>query len=283
MFILSHENPYDVKTKKLLDRCKYNGAWYIVLDDADKKIKHYRNNFGEEHVLLFNKDEVAKKFDLMDNDDNRGVVVYARNACFDLAKKVGKRYFIELDDDYYEFRFRYKAGNQLRGCWVTDINKIFAAMIDFLDSSEYIYTVAMAQMGDFIGGINGSRMKKFYSEGLLRKAMNSFVCDTKKQFNFIGRINEDVNTYCTEGSRGKLFFTFIDVALNQVDTQQKKTYKGMANAYLEGGTYKKSFYTVVCCPSFVKINMLMSLHPRIHHYVYWENAVPKIVSDRYRR
>lgn len=283
VFILSHENPYDVRTLKTLERCNYTGRWYIVLDSEDRKIEHYKHNFGEEHVLIFSKDEVAKKFDEMDIEGNRGVVVYARNVCFDLAEKVGVRYFCELDDDYLEFRFRFAVDNQLRGCWVKDIDAVFSAMVDLLNSSDNIYSVAMAQMGDFIGGYYGSRMTKFRKDGLLRKAMNSFVCDVEKPFVFHGRINEDVNTYCLDGSRGKLFFTFLDVALNQIDTQQRKQATGMTEAYSEKGTYNKSFYTVMCCPSFVKINMLMSLHPRIHHYVYWENAVPKIISDKWRK
>lgn len=53
--------------------------------------------------------------------------------------------------------------------------------------------------------------------------------------------------------------------------------------YNEFGTYVKSFYTVLCSPSSVKLNMMGDTHYRIHHNVMWNNAVPKIISGRYKK
>ena len=47
------------------------------------------------------------------------------------------------------------------------------AMIKFLDQTGAI-TVALAQGGDYIGGVDNGNFKK----KLLRKAMNSFFCRT---------------------------------------------------------------------------------------------------------
>lgn len=33
--------------------------------------------------------------------------------------------------------------------------------------------------------------------------MNSFICDTERPFSFMGRFNEDVNTYITHGETGE--------------------------------------------------------------------------------
>lgn len=49
------------------------------------------------------------------------------------------------------------------------MDSVFDEMIDFLDVSGAV-TVAMAQGGDFIGGLEGGNYKK----QLLRKSMNSF-------------------------------------------------------------------------------------------------------------
>ena len=51
-------------------------------------------------------------------------------------------------------------------------------------------TIAFAQNGDFIGGIdNGKDLYRFNK----RKCMNSFFCSTERRFWFLGQLNEDVN------------------------------------------------------------------------------------------
>lgn len=119
------------------------------------------------------------------------IIVYARNVCFELAKKLGKRFFLELDDDYTSFEYRFVEDGKLKGKKIKSIDSIFLAFIDFLKNTP-TKTIAFAQGGDLIGGAGCGRIE----QGLLRKAMNSFFCDTEKPFKFIGRVNEDVNTYC---------------------------------------------------------------------------------------
>ena len=138
-------------------------------------------------------------------------------------------------------------------------------------------TVAMAQGGDFLGGKDGfgSAIR------IKRKAMNSFVCSTKRPFEFVGRINEDVNTYTTLGLKGQLIFTVNVIALNQKTTQKNKG--GMSEMYLDSGTYLKSFYTVMYAPSCTKISMMQSEHKRIHHKINWNNCASKIINEKYKK
>ena len=111
--------------------------------------------------------------------------------------------------------------------------------------------------------------------------MNSFICSTKKPFTFIGRINEDVNTYTTIQSRGNIFLTVPMVCLQQKSTQQSDG--GMTDVYINGGTYLKSFYTVITMPSATSIKLMQSRHPRLHHSISWNNTVPCIISDKYKQ
>ncbi len=115
---------------------------------------------------------------------------------------------------------------------------------------------------------------------LLRKCMNSFVCSTDRPFMFFGRVNEDVNTYTTLGRRGELFFTLICAKLVQAQTQTNAG--GMTELYLDGGTYTKSFYSVMYSPSCVKIGKMgdpRSMFYRIHHEVSWKHTVPRILRE----
>ena len=275
VFILSHGRPDKVVTIKTLKRIGYTGKWYLVLDDEDSTRQEYINTFGEDHILLFNKDLVERTFDTMDNLNNKKVVIYARNVCFDFAKKLNLNYFLELDDDYVRFELRTEKDGKLLTDELHHADDIFECVLNYLDETNAT-TIAFAQGGDLIGGLNGSMWKS----KIKRKAMNSFFCKTDRPFIFTGRINEDVNTYTTLGSRGKLFLTIANIDLIQVPTQSNSG--GITDAYLTYGTYLKSFYSVMGMPSCVKIDMMGEQHQRIHHIVDWETCVPKIISRRFK-
>ena len=276
VLILSHGRADRVITIDTLRRCGYTGEIYIVIDDQDDDEEQYYARYGD-HVIKFCKEEEAKRSDVMDMDNDMRIVLYARNRCHDIAKGLGLTYFLELDDDYNEFRFRIaKKNGELGSVHITDLDRVFDAMLKFLDQTGAA-TVAMAQSGDFIGGTGSNVWKK----QLARKAMNSFFCRTDRPWKFLGRINEDANAYVLLGSQGKLFFTVAQITLNQIPTQQNE--KGLTDVYLKYGTYVKSFYSVMCMPSAVKIQMLNTAHKRIHHKVSWDKCVPQIISDRYRK
>ena len=273
--ILTHGRPDNVLTFKSLRRHGYTGPIYLVVDNEDDTVEKYRENFGTDKVIVFDKKAIAETFDPADTQNNRQTIIYARNASFQIAEDLGFEYFIQLDDDYTSFMYRFPWKGKLGSKQIRYLDRIFDAMVDLLEDTGAA-TVAMSQGGDHIGGIDG---QNFY-KGLTRKAMNSFVFRTDRPIQFVGRINEDVNTYVTRGSRGDLFFTAMQIQLCQVATQ--KSEGGMTSNYIDAGTYVKSFYTVMMHPSSVKIGTMGNLHRRYHHVISWEHTVPKIISDKYR-
>ena len=276
IFILTHGRADKVVTTKALESAGNTNKIYYIVDNEDSTLNKYLTYFGDS-VIVFDKLKKSKEFDTMDTPDrDRRAIVYARNACFDIAEQLGLTYFLELDDDYTTFRSRVWKDDKLATVYLRDMDSVVDEMIEFLDSSGAL-TVAFSQTGDFIGGVGS----KVYKERLTRKAMNSFFCRTDRRFDFIGRVNEDVNTYVSIGSRGGLMFTIADMSLNQLTTQ--KNAGGMSDLYLTSGTYVKSFYTIMCCPSCVKIGEMGDSHRRIHHVINWNCAVPKIISSRYKK
>jgi hypothetical protein len=111
--------------------------------------------------------------------------------------------------------------------------------------------------------------------------MNSFFCSTKRPFKFLGTINEDVTTYARLGSIGDLFFTVPNVSLKQTDTQSNNG--GLTDFYLAEGTYIKSFYSVLFSPSSVTVSVLNTENSRLHHRVAWNNTIPKILNEQYKK
>lgn len=275
VFILTHGRPEKVITLETLKKLGYNGNVYLVIDNEDNTLDEYYKKYGHDKVIMFDKLKISKEFDTGDNFDDRRTIVYARNACFKIAKDLGYKYFLELDDDYTSFMFRFIENNKLKSREPKNINKIFESMIKFLQCDK-ITTVAFAQGGDFVGGVNGQFNKK-----VLRKAMNSFFCDVDKPFKFVGRINEDVNTYTSLGQRGVVMLTITDFMLNQLQTQSNKG--GMTDVYLASGTYLKSFYSVMYSPSCVKVAIMNTENKRIHHKVNWNNCSPKILNEKWKK
>ena len=111
--------------------------------------------------------------------------------------------------------------------------------------------------------------------------MNSFFCKTDRPFKFYGLINEDVNMYVLNGSRGELYFTSTLVGLNQAQTQANSG--GLTTIYLELGTYVKSFYSVLYHPSSVKVAEMQTTHKRLHHKVSKDLTYPKIIEERWKK
>ena len=278
-FILTHGRPDKVVTYTTLRNNNYTGPIVLVVDNEDGAIERYKEKFESCHntgVYVFDKLDIARRYDTVDVGSDRRAIFYARNACFEIAQDLGYKYFLELDDDYTCFRSRVDRDGKFATIYHRDLDSLFEAMLQFLDESN-AHTVAFAQTGDFIGGM-GSRV---YKQRLARKAMNSFFCTTDRPFKFIGRINEDVNTYVLEGSRGKLLFTVADASLDQKQTQSNAG--GMTELYLNAGTYVKSFFTIITNPSCVKIYEMGCTNKRIHHIIDWEHAVPKIISGDFKK
>jgi hypothetical protein len=111
--------------------------------------------------------------------------------------------------------------------------------------------------------------------------MNSFFSRVADCPKFVGRFNEDVNAYVYYGSQGRLFLTTLQFGLVQVPTQQAEG--GVGDAYKQIGTYVKSFYTILFAPSSVRISVIGNRYDRIHHHVMWNNTVPKIMSETWRK
>ncbi len=58
----------------------------------------------------------------------------------------------------------------------------------------------------------------------------------------------------------------------------------MTESYLDGGTYLKSFYSVLYTPSAVKIASIgHGINKRIHHLVSGKYAYAKILDEKYSK
>jgi hypothetical protein len=278
VFILTHRRPNNIVTDNSLNRSGYTGKRFYIVDDTDTTLGEYRKNFGDK-VLTFNLKETERSFDIGDNFRNLPTITHARNASFTLAKKAGLSYFIQLDDDYTTFTYGMSPDDKYltRRNPVSNLDNVLEAMVEFLERVPYALTLAMSQGGDWMGGPNSGIAYK----ALPRKAMNTFVCATDRPFTFVGRLNEDVNTYTTLNRQGKVLFTYPRLRIEQKRTQSSSG--GITETYKTTGTYAKSFYTTMYAPSCTTVTTMGKVDRRIHHQINWTRTAPKILHERHRK
>jgi len=273
VIIPTHGRHDRVFTIDSLKKSGYTGNFYLLCDDEDKQLDKYKAKYGDK-VMVFSKDDYKGKFDKMDNFGNKACVVYARNAMWDIAKKIGLKYFAVADDDYTSIKYRITPDGGYHGKLMKNTDGVFAAYINFLKTSG-VDTVCFAQGGDYIGGKDNSKVNNGFK--VSRKMMNLYFFSADKPIEFKGTINEDLTSSVTEGQRGQIILTSLMSSVDQKETQSNAG--GLTDIYLEFGTYVKSFYSVMAAPSCVKIASMGDGHLRIHHAVTWKNAVPKIIRE----
>lgn len=276
IIIISNGRPNDIYTLKTLEKAGSTIPTFILIDNQDKTADEYLKKYKNK-VFIFDKQKYASKVDQYDNFNNLRTTTHARNACFDLAKELGYNYFLVLDDDYTEFKMRinYKLQHPTgRYLIIKNIDNVFYKTLEYFISSSFT-SICYSQGGDWFGGETNFNKKP------KRKAMNSFFCSVDRRFWFVSRLNEDVNTYMALGHQGHIFMTIPFIQLDQKTTQ--KTQGGMSDAYLSGGTYVKSFYTLLNRPDCTKINLMGRTDLRMHHSIKWNNAVPCIIPEKYKK
>lgn len=277
ILFLTHGRADSICTVDTVQRCGYTGKYYIVIDDEDDQEPLYRAKFGDK-VIKFCKSEIDSWTDRGDNRiEDKRAILWARNASFEIARNLGLTYFMMLEDDQADMQIRLtdEDASVLSGRSIRHFNAWINIGIEFLEATK-AKTVAFAQGGDTIGGINGGNSIKL----LKFKTMNSFICKADNPIVFRGRFNEDCTDYVTGWMRGIRHFSIMGLQV-----QQKATATiggGMTEAYKENGTYAKTVMSIMYAPSAVKCSYLHGLtSARVHHNVKWGNCVPKIIRYDY--
>lgn len=277
ILIMSYGRPDNVKTLESLLKCNYTGKWFVIVGDDDPTVEQYKAKFGDK-CIVFNKGDYVQKCDRMGLKITK-VIMFARNACFDIAERLGLKYFQQFDDDYncFGFAFDNKLDYLRKRKWIKSYDTIAENMVAFFEKTPpACIAIAFAQGGDFIGGESYAN----WSFGKLRKSMNSWLCSTERRFEFKGVMNEDVNAYTLHQSTGLFCLNLMQLRLQQPVTQ---TTGGMTAIYKQYGTHVKSFLSVMLNPSFVKIGALIDHDRRIHHNINWRRCAAKIVRVSHRK
>lgn len=271
VFIISHQRSDNQLTLKSLAEANYKGKTYIVIDNKDKELELYKEKYGDK-VVIFDKEEMAKVTDTIDNFNNMASAVYARNFCIYKANELGVKYFLLADDDIQHFRLRYDEHGKLKGKRVKDINKVFDCLVDFLKSDEDVVCVSFGNEGGFIGGVSGK-----FSKGVGRTCNQAMIVKTNSNIEYNGTQNEDFNICAKYGAVGKMFF---EVYKTSIMSPKRNSNNGGIDYSKANNMFCSNFYSVIVAPNCCKIiqknnNFILKRSNDLF--------VPKIISERWKK
>ena len=154
---------------------------------------------------------------------------------------MGYKFHLQLDDDIHGFQIRYVDGDALKCKNIRNMDVIFDAMCDYMESTP-ITSLSFSIPAYHVGGQNNRAWK----QQMIPRTMTTFLMREDDIQYFHMRMNDDITTSALNGMRGKLYYTYMPLMLS-VDGTQKQA-GGMTEIYVDNGTYRKSFYTVMCLP-----------------------------------
>ncbi|MGB9615592.1 MAG: hypothetical protein ACPL3B_08825 [Fervidobacterium sp.] len=164
IFIISYMRPDRQYTLKMLTKKGYTGDWYIVIGEDDPMKGEYLKRYGD-RVLVFDKRDY-RWIDLYDTDEDLVSTIFARNAVYDLAEKLGYEYFFIVDDDIEDVRFSQGCVSNKKD---VSLDRSLGILLDFYRKTK-VDVLGISQTGDFIGGKTQWRELNF-EEVRQRKAM----------------------------------------------------------------------------------------------------------------
>ena len=271
VFIISHKRP-EVETLQALKATGYTGEYFIVVDDKDSSIEEYKSRY-KDHVIIFNKEEMLKVTDTIDNYQILNAAVYAMNYCIKYSREKGYKYIAIFDDDTKSIRMRYEKEGKLKVCDISDLNKVLELYINFLEKSNFL-CVSFLPAARLIGGINSEIWKKREYNNVA----NIFIIRTDSPY-FKGSLYQDLTYSVLNNYRGKLVKAVLPVVYYQ-EPPENNLNGGLAETYTKYSKYTSIFHTVIACPSAVHIK---ASKDDIQIIAHKDAYVPKILRETWKK
>ena len=268
VLICSHGRAETLTSYKVLREQGYTGKIIIVIDDEDDQSELYKASY--EFVEVFCKEDYFRVIDGVIQGKQKSVI-YARNACFNIEKKYGLLYFVEMDDDFTDISARYVDAGKLRSKKIMQLDELFEEMILFFEHKNVV-SLSLGVQGDYIGGAESRGVK----QGIMRACFGGFfLMKTDRRVNFVASMNEDYVTSLLGGQRGDLF-----LRLGVVMASSKLmggNIAGNQETYEKFSPFTRAFLGVITRADAVKVNNNNQIQ------VSWKNAVPMIISERWKK
>lgn len=273
VMICSHGRAETMTTYRMLRNQGFSGEIIIVIDDEDEQAERYKELY--DHVEVFCKEDYYKSSDGVITGKQKAIL-YARNACYDIAERLGLLYFTEFDDDLNSIFLRYIEEDRCLSYKPSNLDKTLDIVLDMLNVCDAVVGVSLLVQGDYIGGVASRAFRR-----AVRCCSQAFFLRTDRRVDFLASMNEDTCSCLVHGMRGKLFFGVAGTMLEAEPIgQNTKMGNGMADFYKKMDSFARSFMATIVRPDCAGPE-LAGEDFRIR--VSWENALPYIISERWKR
>lgn len=275
VFIITHGRPNNQKTLKMLQENGYTGQYYLVLDDQDKTIQQYLDNYGPEHIIVFNKNLFIRNQDTGFQKPVAKFAVYARNAVETIAKMLDYKYFMVWDDDIYNIRMRYDENGSLKSSKITGlIDTIFEKCIQYVENTN----IACLTFGVVNIYRNGVAAVNKWSDAF-RLGVNCFLRNTNYHVQWRLNMCEDLITPLEDSVRGNVWLTFTPIQIDVSDFAGKVE-GGNTDTYRTFDEFKINFLPVMVHPSCTEVCFFKDHFKTVTH---GSVALNKIISGDFKR
>lgn len=268
VFILSHKRP-ECDTLKMLKKYGYSGDYRVVLSTDDEYINEYKKSIPNEKILVFDKQKVRHLCDTMIStcDFNPNGSIYARAFIQEKAEEMGLDYFCMADDDINKIYHRENVDSKMKQKEISNIDYVFLAFIEFLESDSRIASINPALDDGFFGGINGS-----FKQTATRLPFQFFVFKTSHKRKFVGLRSEDYNLSFL--NTDLLYFTYWHLSISS----PKMTTNSGGIDYKKNKTrLNPSMFMWLAHPIGIKVL------PNEKRRIFKNKIFPQIVSDRFKK
>lgn len=89
VFIITHGRAGNISTLKPLRDGNYSGKLYFLIDNEDEQEERYKQLYGADSVIVFDKQKAFEECDTMELTGEKKAIVFARNAIFEVARDAG--------------------------------------------------------------------------------------------------------------------------------------------------------------------------------------------------
>lgn len=277
VFITTHGRADRVYTYQTLRRCGYKDIIYVVVDNEDKQLELYRQEF-EGELLIYNKQKYIDKTEKVLKSSQRASVTYPRNAVEDYAKSMKLDAFAVFDDDITGLRYRWIEDNKVKSISPhTNIGEALKLYAEYM-LENHMAVISFCHMMFYVSGTQGIEQK--ISEQ--REAYQLFIRNVHIDMNWIGVMRQDMLTNLITAPQGYIWWSIPFITYDATPMNETRENEGgMIDAYRNISEYRRSFMGIIVCPSAIKVGCGNTDNIKM---IWNKNAsVPKIISGRYKK
>lgn len=275
IFICTHGRPNKQLTLQSLLNAGYTGRYYLVLDDTDETVQQYIDNFGTEHLIVFDKNHYINTSDTGSNKPVYKCILYAKDAVEDIARALNLKTFILADDDIVKLRFRTVRDSKLCTDDVNALNDVLEAYIEYMLKSD-IATLGFGNSYIYIGGVGALNPRNLSNR---RFTYNFILRNVSHEVCWYSEMNEDSITPILSAHKGQVWLQLPFVQFD-MEACQAGAEGGMSDVYANMNKFKQYAHFLLYVPSGVR---MIERFGKTTHTFDRALTFPKIISSNYRR